>query len=259
MRTHLIRSVITDFVRRATGPIVFRKPLPEEFGGASLYVTSRSDMRLLYPGYRRAAQDLLTVAQKYIRRGDVVWDLGSNLGIFAFAAAYVAGERGEVDTVEADPKYAELQNRTAARLPCGYAPVNTLCAAIADHAGILELSIPRNGHARNHLSIVEGNDAGMPEATKAVVAITCDFLLQHWPAPRFVKMDIEGAELIALRGATRLLEVIRPLFYVEVGYKTRTEVTRLFRNAGYRLCCLNGGGEEIALEQCAFNTIAIPC
>ncbi len=259
MKRDLIRSVVPGLVRRMTGRFVFRKPLPDEFGGASLYVTSRSDIRLLWPGYRRAANDLLTVARRYIRRGDVVWDLGSNLGIFAFAAAYIAGNSGEVDTVEADPKYAELQNRTASGLNGDYAPVSTLCAAVADRAGVLELSIPSKGHARNHLSIVEGNDAGTPEATKAVVAITCDFLLQHWPAPQFVKMDIEGAELMALRGATRLLQVTRPLFYVEVCDKTRTEVTRLFRDAGYRLCCLNGMGEEIAIEECAFNTIAIPC
>ena len=49
-----------------------------------------------------------------------------------------------------------------------------------------------------------------------MVSVTGDFLLDHWPAPDFVKMDVEGAELLALQGAGRLLEEVRPTFYIEV-------------------------------------------
>jgi FkbM family methyltransferase len=253
-----IRQRFAGVVRRLSGPLVFRKSLPPEFGGAALYVTSRADMRLLYPGYRRSANDLLMVARKYIRPGNCIWDIGSNLGIFSFCAAFMTGKNGRVFTVEADPRYAELQNRTISRLPVGYANVTTLCAAVADRDGILELSIPKNGHARNHLSVVAGNAAAETESTKSVVSVSCDFLLKHWPAPDFVKMDIEGAELLALKGANRLLEVIRPVIYIEVGEQTRLHVTELLRRFKYRLFRLNQSGEEVEISECAFDTVAIP-
>ena len=250
--------VIASAVRCAVGPLVYRKRLPREFGGAALYVTVRADLRLLYPGYERAGGDLMQVAEKYIRPGYCVWDIGSNVGIFAYCAAAKAGPAGKVFTVEADPKYAELQHRTSARLPAHYAKVNTLCAAVTDGANILELAIPKNGHARNHLSVVAGNGAEEPEAMKSVVGVTLDFLRQHWPRPDFLKIDVEGAELLALAGAAGLLKEARPLLYLETNESNRANVSDLLRRSSYRLYRLSPGGEEVEIEQCEFNTIAKP-
>lgn len=218
-------------------------------------VTSRADMRLLYPGFRRSSHDLLTVADKYISPDSVVWDIGSNLGIFAFCAAHRAGRSGKVFSVEADPKYAELQNRTIAQLPRTYAPVTTLCAAVADQVGVLELCIPKNGHARNHLSIVAGNDAGNTEARKAVVAVTLDWLLQRWPDPNFVKLDVEGAEVLALLGARNLLHRARPVFYLESSPENQQRVSAILRSYNYRFYDAFSNRE---IGECQFETIALP-
>ncbi len=249
---------IVSAARAVTGGIVFRKKLPAGFGGARVYVTSRSDIRLLKPGWEASAGDLLTVAGRYVRPGSCVWDLGSNLGIFSFCAAFKSGSAGQCYSLEADPRYAELQNRTSASLPSGYAPVKVLCAAIAGESGVMELAIPRKGHARNHLAVVSGNSAGETESTKQVVTVTGDFLANHWKQPDFVKMDVEGAELMALEGSTRLLETARPVFYIEVGEETQKQVTAIFHRLDYRLFRLAADGKEEAIESCVFNTLARP-
>lgn len=212
---------------------------------------------MLYPGFCRSSADLLAVASRHIKTGDVVWDIGSNQGIFAFCAAGRTGPTGRVFTVEADPKYADLQNRTIASLPKGYAPVKTLCAAVADRAGVLELSIPKNGHARNHLSIVAGNDAAAVESTKAVTAVTLDWLLDHWSAPDFVKIDVEGAEMLVLKGASELLRVHRPNLYIEVSEANQAEATKLLRSHGYRFYKLTNNGSIAPTESCCFETVAL--
>lgn len=47
--------------------------------------------------------------------------------------------------------------------------------------------------------------------------LTLDVILESQPAPDFVKMDIEAAELLALQGATRLIQEARPVYYIETG------------------------------------------
>jgi len=249
---------IAQVLRGLTGGFTFRKTLPREFGGAKIIVTSRSDIRLLAPGFTSSAGDLLQIARLCIRSGDCVWDLGSNLGIFAFCAAWKAGPNGKVFSLEADPFYAEFQHRTVKTLPEGYAPVVPLCAAVADKMTILDLAVPKRGHSRSYLKTVAGNDPGETETIKQVVSVTCDFLVEHWGRPDFVKVDIEGAELLFLSGARKLLETMRPTFYIEVSERNRDDATKILRSQDYVLSRFSLSGEEIPLRGCEFNTVAKP-
>lgn len=249
---------LVKIARSLTGKWIYQKKLPKAFGPGRVFVSPRSDIRLLAPGLRQSASDLFLVAERYIKRGDVVWDIGSNLGLFAFCSAWKSGPTGAVHTLEADPFYAELQHRTARGLPQGYAPVIPLCAAAADRPRLLELSIPKKGQSRNHLSILEGNAAEETESKKQVVCLTADFLIEQWPAPHFVKVDIEGAEILFLDGAKRLLSGIRPCFYIEVNAPNQDRATGIFHEAGYDLFVLSPEGTEIPVDRCAFNTLARP-
>lgn len=92
-----------------------------------------------------------------------------------------------------------------------------------------------------------------------VPTLTLDTLLDCCPAPTFIKIDVEGAELQVLMGGHRMLTEIRPMIYIEVdGSKTR-EVTSLFGENHYALfdgaVPLAPGGR---VSECVFNTLAIP-
>jgi FkbM family methyltransferase len=251
--------MIVPCLRALTGWAVFPKKLPAAFGGRRVMVTSRSDIQLLAPGFRRSAGDLLTVVEEVVRPGHVVWDIGSNLGIFSACASAKAGEKGKVFSLEADPRYADIQNRTFGRECRGdFAEVRVLCAAAADEPGLLELAIPKRGHARNHLVKVEGNSAGETLMVKMVPCVTLDFLAEHWEAPDVIKIDVEGAELLALNGATRLFEKHKPVVYIEVSESNRGPVTEFFKERGYRLSEVGKDGSITEVEQCAFNTLARP-
>lgn len=257
MLQKLIKSIVS-IVRKIIGGILYKKMLPKEFGGASIYVTPRADIRLLAFGWKGPANDLMLVSRKYIRSGAIVWDVGSNLGILSFCAAAKAGPSGKIFTIEADPKYAEIQNKSARRLPSTYAPVIPLCAAVSSEFSILSLVVPKNGHARNHLNIVEGNAAHQTESTKAVITVTMDFLRDCWPAPDFLKIDVEGAELLALQGATRILRDDRPIIYIEVNEENSDKVTAVLLDHSYQLFSLDANGCELPIERCTFNTLAKP-
>jgi len=249
---------LAQIARKLTGRFVFQKRLPREFGKARINATSRSDIRLLAPGFQRSACDLMQVASRYVKPGHCVWDIGSNLGIFSFCAAWKAGKNGKVFSLEADSFYAELQHKTARSLSIGYAPVVPLCGAVSDRMGILELAIPKKGHSRSHLAIVEGNQADETEAQKQVISVTADFLLRHWPKPDVVKVDVEGAEVLFLQGATMLLETARPLFYIEVNDSNQEPATKVFSSFNYGIFELSSNGTEVELDRCTFNTVAKP-
>lgn len=179
-------------------------------------------------------------------------------GTLSFAAAVRAGATVRIYSIEADPRYAELQSRSARLLSQRCAPVSVLCAAAADTVGLLELVDSKRGHARNHLSIVAGNDAGADECRRSVIAVSLDWLLERWPQPDLVKIDVEGAELLALAGASTLLSRARPVLYIECSDANRDHASSILGAHGYRFFRLRADGAETPMDRCEFNTIAVP-
>jgi FkbM family methyltransferase len=251
-------QILVKTARWLTGPVIFKKRLPPEFGSAKVCVTSRSDIRLLVPGWKESAPDLLQVVDRYVRKGDTVWDIGSNLGILSFCSSMRAGTGGKVYSLEADPRYADIQNRTLMQFPDDAARVDILCAAVADSLGILELAIPKKGHARNHLSVVAGNLAGETEVCKPVITVTLDWLLDRWTKPDFIKIDVEGAEVMAVRGGDRLFREARPIAYIECAKENRQFMTDYFRAIDYEFFALDHEGNESPTPHFVFNTVVKP-
>lgn len=221
--------------RWSRGRIV-RRRLPPEHGGHALFVSPDAALRL----WRRdlAAMDplLLRLAAELIRPGDTVWDVGANVGLFAFAAAFAAGRSGRVVAVEADDWLASLVRRSASSAAPAYAPVDVLAAAVADRTGVLDLHIASRGRAGNHLGVLAGSTqtGGHREARK-VPAVTLDGLLADFPPPRVLKIDVEGAEALCLRGAERLLAEVRPVLLCEVAEENAAEVGARLRAHRYVL------------------------
>jgi hypothetical protein len=89
--------------------------------------------------------------------------------------------------------------------------------------------------------------------------LTLDSLLESLGPPNFVKIDIEGAELLALKGATRLLDEARPALYIEVGSTHATEVSRILTEARYRIFDSRQPLErQSPLARCVLDTLALP-
>jgi len=91
------------------------------------------------------------------------------------------------------------------------------------------------------------------------MTVTLDWLLGWFPAPAVMKIDIEGAEAWALRGAQRVLGEARPRLLLEVYEENADEVGDLLRDYGYRLFDAEARLEDrTPLTRPAFNTLALP-
>jgi FkbM family methyltransferase len=239
---------------------VIRRRLPPDLGGHRLYVTPDSALKLWRRDLRRADPLLLDVAAELVRAGDTVWDVGANVGLFAFAAAFLAGAEGRVLAVEADDWLTSLLRRSAGSLPAAHAPVDVLTAAVSDAVGIAELSIASRGRAGNHLIDLAGSSqTGGTREVHKVAAVTLDGLLDALPAPHVLKLDTEGAEVRCLRGAERLLATCRPKIFCEVTAENAEAAGSILRRHGYLLFDAEvPAADRRPLPKPVWNTVALP-
>lgn len=86
----MIRRLIERLSRR----VVLRRHLPPDFGGRPLLTSPGAALRYWWPRLGGLDLVLLQVASEHIRHGDVVWDIGANVGLFTLTAANRAGRRG---------------------------------------------------------------------------------------------------------------------------------------------------------------------
>ena len=252
--------MLRTMVERLSRGRAFKRHLPADFGRTPLYVSPDSQLKYLKPGASAFDAELLRVAREELHSGDVVWDIGAYVGVFAFAAASRT-QSGDVLAVEPDIWLAGLLRKSANLGQNRGLGVRVLPAAIAAEPGMETFLVAERGRASNALSGpgARGQAGGIREQV-LVPTLSLDLLLHSNSAPAFIKIDVEGAEKLVLEGATSMLSAIRPTIYIEVGSGARAAVTMLLKDNNYRLC--DGAlpkGEERSIETCTFNTLAFPC
>lgn len=134
---------------------------------------------------------LLSVARAAVRPGARVLDLGAHIGGFACAMA----ARGcRVLAVEASPRNVALLD--ASRRHNDFRDLHVEQAAVGDHEG--EIRFQANG---------PWGQVAAGEGGVRVPMTTVDAILERhgWSEVDFVKLDVEGYEVRALRGGARLL------------------------------------------------------
>jgi FkbM family methyltransferase len=253
-------SVPRWILERLSRNLVFRRRLPRRLGGQLLWVTPDASLRFWRPGLGHADPLLLQWAAEWVEEGCVVWDIGANVGLFAFASAHQAGPRGTVLAVEADDRLSALIHRSAAAAPSGSAPVEVLTAAVSDHCGVERFGVAERSRATSHLLSKRGSSqTGGTREVRVVITLTLDWLLGRFPAPSLVKLDVEGAEAACLRGATELLSQVRPVVFCEVAHENAVAVAEIFRRHRYVLLdAALPRGEQRPLDLPAWNTLALP-
>src|SRR5262249_59825147 len=94
---------------------------------------------------------------------------------------------------------------------------------------------------------------------QATVTISLDFLLDYFPAPSVVKIDVETAESDVLRGASRLLSTVRPVIWCEVAADNSETVSELLQQAAYELSSAAvEPAQRTPLTQAPWDTLAVP-
>lgn len=198
-----------------------------------LMVSPDAQLKYLKLGSGAFDSDLITIAENFVEKDSVVWDVGANVGVFTFAAASIA-KRGTVVSIEADVWLANLLGKTR-RLPVyRNLDIRILPVALFNQDGIAVFKIADRGRASNSLEKAGGlSQMGGVRERQYVPSLRMDTLLEEMPAPDFVKIDVEGAEKFVLEGADKILAEVTPVFYIEVSSVTRDVIMEIMAKHGY--------------------------
>jgi FkbM family methyltransferase len=137
------------------------------------------------------------VIKKILRPGNCFLDVGANVGFFTLLASRIVGRTGHVIAIEATPETARCLLANLELNDATNVVVQQL--AVADRKGVVSLNrrwAKNQGSNQISLELLEGGET--------VECCTLDELVGDQKVD-FIKMDIEGAELLAVRGMTRLL------------------------------------------------------
>lgn len=226
-------------------------------GGRKVSLFVSPDAQLKYFKFWRNAfdADLVWLAENFLEEDSNVWDIGANVGVFTFASSAVA-HKGTILSVEADIWLADILRRSAMLKENRNADIRILPAAISDNNSLASFLIAMRGRACNALEEAGGRSKmGGVRERQYVPTLTLDTISSSVPKPDFIKIDVESAELMVLRGAINVISSMRPVFYIEVSDNVADEVMRLFHENKYLAFDIQTGAE---INQCMSNYLFIP-
>ncbi|HWB19671.1 MAG TPA: FkbM family methyltransferase [Phycisphaerales bacterium] len=250
--------MLRTIVERLSRGVVLKRRLPPALGGDKILVSPDASLRHWRLNMSRIDPQLFELMPRIIRKGDRVWDVGANVGIFTFAAAYLAGSEGEVTCFEPDAWLVILLRKSAQMMSPGRASVEVVPTALSEAIGLVKFNIARRGRAASHLAGVGRVQAGGERETVTVPAVTLDWVMKQRAAPNVLKIDVEGAENMVLRGAKELLASARPTIVCEVGRELMSEVGGILKTNGYEITDLDAQhGETPSADRAFWNILAM--
>jgi FkbM family methyltransferase len=143
-----------------------------------------------------------------LKPGDSFVDVGANIGWFSLLAAARVGPTGRVLSIEAEPSNIELLVRSSHAN--GFANVVAMSVAASDRAGAVLLQRLGGSNA----AIFTSAESAAP-GDRWVSAVSLDQLSSLVPGLDVMKIDVEGAELLVLRGAQDLIRRYQPEIFLE--------------------------------------------
>lgn len=165
------------------------------------------------PGWSYWEQERLSYMHAVIRPGDVVWEIGTEQGdvtvLYAMWGAdvvLVEPDCGFWPNVKRIFEANGVAERAVGFWPGFVGPHDSGTLPLGAQ-GWPECAAGPTTKDRSPFSIANGDDAPM---------ITFDTMLDYYPPPDVVTMDIDGAEYQALLGANRLLAEVKPILFVSV-------------------------------------------
>lgn len=173
-----------------------------------------------------------------VRDAHFFLDVGAEYGFYTFLAAREMPEGGVIYALEADPCRFVTLFEACAFDSTYHGRVFCCNYCVADKNGEAELYQPAN-HRYYSASVVpdfsKTRNRKLDDADNLAFhapSITLDSLFAERPVD-VVKMDIEGAELLAIEGMRRILESSRPAIFLEL-HRPQIE---LLREGGTEYLC----------------------
>lgn len=185
------------------------------------------DLFHVLPGQEPAVEKAIRDA---LNTGDTFVDAGSNIGYYTIVASRLVGESGRVIACEMMPVTADALRQHIAMNDAGN--VTTIEGALAETEGqTMTASFPPGKFGQ--ASIARGTEG----TTVSVRTRTLENILSDVPEVHMMKMDLEGAELGALRGLGDAILKVRAIVFEN---RDSPEVVQFLENHEFSVKRIDG-------------------
>ena len=148
--------------------------------------------------------------KEIVKPGDIVYDVGAHAGYMALLLSTFCGPRGHVFAFEPSPvNFNRLRRNMELNQICNATVLNLAASDNEGSATLIEMG---------SYSCLLSKDRCRGENYSEVKTIRLDdFVFRDGrPAPRFLKIDIEGHAVQCLMGTMALLQETRPIVFCEI-------------------------------------------
>jgi FkbM family methyltransferase len=176
-----------------------------------------------------AEPELQRAIRKYVSKGDTVYDIGANVGYVSLSLAQQVGPTGHVFAFEPIPANLAILRENVANN--SLINIHMIDAAVSDGAGTAQIRIAGNLSTASLLWHRKDPSA----QTLSIKTVVIDELVQanELRLPSFVKIDVEGAEGLVMKGMQRTIASAKPVLFVECSELGRQTTWQLLRELNY--------------------------
>lgn len=145
-----------------------------------------------------------------LQPGMKVMEVGTNIGYYLAAASSRVKENGMICGFEPDPELFEIakKNASSIKTPTAIHPY-----AASDKSGFSTFHTSSVGNWGSLKNSDKLRQSGQIEVRTKSIDEFCD---ENNFSPDAIRMDIEGAEAAALRGAAKIIAEKKPILFIEV-------------------------------------------
>jgi len=140
-----------------------------------------------------------------IKEGDIIVDIGANIGYYALQESKLVGDKGRVYAIEPVPENFDLLSRNITLN--GYSNIVAYNLAIGNEIGTVTMNFDPNHRNLSSVKTVNVH----PMKGRDIPITTLDDFLKDKPNPNVIRMDVEGFERNIIKGMEKTLDKNLPL------------------------------------------------
>lgn len=198
------------------------------------YSSSYSRVLWINNNYENPVLDFI---HDYLREGDILIDIGANIGVVTVESSLIVGSKGKIYSIEPHPKTFEFLKGNIAfnRIT----NIETFNVALGNNNGVILFSNERSDDQNSIIDSGKGIEIPIHRLDD----------LMNLSHITLIKIDVEGYEKFVLMGATQLLKVTDCIYFEAVEHAMKKygysfeDVYDILASNGFQLFRISGNKE----------------
>jgi len=201
---------------------------PKDLSGPSYYVMH--DKGVAFYHYE---EDLKAEVNQHLPKGGVFFDVGANIGLISLFVSKFHPE-AKVYSFEPGSVVSRCLKETISHNHLKN--IKLLQFGVSDHSGTAEFFVDPKSTGGS--SLIKQHEGSQDKYVERIELLSLDdFIAREKVSPDVIKIDVEGAEKLAIAGARNLIQSSHPHFIIEVDHKNFLSDVDFWREAfkGYKV------------------------